>query len=327
MSRVSCPGRLLYLSNIPWKRASLAAKAAKINRLASLKKREFCNQRSPCRGVNFMSVAGVSGFKFSALLAVSTIAAAFAFAGAVKAADMIQPEPEVVSDWTGFYLGIHGGVAGGHFDFPLNYDIDHYQYPVCFSEDGCSLDADFELDSSGLFGGGQIGFNWQMDSIVLGIEADASWTNLEGDFEADASTDLFGCNPNCTASLEAGSEVNWFGTIRGRLGFLLTPTFLLYGTGGAAFGEVESGYDIDWDFGNPDGISDSTKDTNWGWTAGVGAEYKITDNWTFKAEYLYIDLGKSNLFDEDDVLFENDHLNIDVDTKFHTLKAGINFLF
>jgi len=282
------------------------------------------------------SVAGVSGLRIKALLAVSTIAAAFAFAGAVSAADIaVEPEPEVVSDWTGFYLGIHGGVAGGDFEYPLNYDIDFGRGNVlCQNEDGqCSLDADFELNSSGLFGGGQIGFNWQMSSLVLGIEADASWTNLEGKFEADLSTDLFGCNNigACSASLEAGSEVNWFGTIRGRLGFLLTPTFLLYGTGGAAVGEVESGYDINWDFGQPDGISDSVKDTQWGWTAGVGAEYKITDNWTFKAEYLYIDLGDQNLFDDDNVICDgeicDDHLSIDVDTKFHTLKAGINFLF
>ncbi|HKG72645.1 MAG TPA: outer membrane protein [Aestuariivirgaceae bacterium] len=262
------------------------------------------------------SVAGVSGLRIKALLAVSTIAAAFAFAGAVSAADIaVEPEPEVVSDWTGFYLGAHFGVAGGDFEYPFSWDN---------GED--FVDGEFELDSSGLFAGGQIGFNWQMNSLVLGIEADASWTNLEGDFEANADTSFIG---GASASLEAGSELNWFGTIRGRLGFLLTPGFMLYGTGGAAFGKVESGYDISAEWGQCCGgpnlhFEDSTSDTQWGWTAGAGAEYKITDNWTFKAEYLYIDLGDQNLFSDD--IFGGD-LEIDVDTKFHTLKAGVNFLF
>jgi outer membrane immunogenic protein len=159
-----------------------------------------------------------------------------------------------------------------------------------------------------------------MDSLVLGIEADASWTNLEGKLDADINF-----NPG-SFSLEAGSEVNWFGTIRGRLGFLLTPMFLVYGTGGAAFGDVESGFDIEVCGLGCGGNSDSTSDTQWGWTVGAGAEYKITDNWTFKAEYLFVDLGDQNLFD-DDVFGGDAHLEIDVDTQFHTLKAGVNFLF
>src|SRR5215212_4471327 len=206
MSPVSCPGRLLYLSNIPRKRASLAAKAVKINRLASLKKREFFNQRSPCRGVNIMtrSVAGVSGLKFSALLAVSTIAAAFAFAGAVKAADMIQPEPEVVSDWTGFFIGVHAGVAGGDFDYPVN--IDFFDSEDC--TDGCSiLDSKFGLDSSGVFAGAQIGWNWQFDNnFLLGVVGDISWTNLEGKLEADGDV-----LESASFDFSAGSEFIWFG--------------------------------------------------------------------------------------------------------------------
>src|SRR5215212_10794602 len=315
MSPVSCPGRLLYLSNIPRKRASLAAKAVKINRLASLKKREFFNQRSPCRGVNIMtrSVAGVSGLKFSALLAVSTIAAAFAFAGAVKAADMIQPEPEVVSDWTGFFIGVHAGVAGGDFEYPV--DIN------CFGgrcEDGFSiLDAEFELDSSGVFAGGQIGFNWQMDNFLLGVVGDIAWTNLEGNLEAHG--DIL---EQTSFDFSAGSEVNWFGTIRGRLGWLWTPSFMTYVTGGGAFGNIEASAHLDINDNEIFDVSDDS--TEWGWTVGAGAEYKITDNITFLAEYLFVDLGKRDLLDED---FQGIEVNVEEDTQFHTLKAGFNWLF
>jgi outer membrane immunogenic protein len=259
------------------------------------------------------SVAGVSGLKFSALLAVSTIAAAFAFAGAVSAADIaVEPEPEVVSDWTGFYLGIHGGVAGGDFEYPVDIFC-----PGC-GEDGFSfLDSEFELDSSGLFAGGQIGFNWQMDNFLLGVVGDISWTNLEGNLEAEGTA-----FENFDFDFSAGSEVNWFGTIRGRLGWLWTPSFMTYVTGGGAFGNIEASAHLDINNNEIFDVSDDS--TEWGWTVGGGAEYKITDNLTFLAEYLFIDLGKRNLLDEE---FDRIEVKVEEDTQFHTLKAGFNWLF
>jgi outer membrane immunogenic protein len=264
------------------------------------------------------SVAGVSGLRIKSLLAVSTIAAAFAFAGAVSAADIaVEPEPEVVSDWTGFFLGVHAGVAGGRFEYPV--DID------CFDgrcEDGFSiLDSEFELDSSGIFAGGQIGVNWQVENFLLGVVGDISWTNLEGNLEADGTV-----LESIDFDFSAGSEVNWFGTIRGRLGWLWTPTFMTYVTGGGAFGNIEASAHLDINNNEIFDVSDDS--TEWGWTVGGGAEYKITENLTFLAEYLFIDLGKRNLFNE---TFEGQEVdievNIDEDTQFHTLKAGFNWLF
>ncbi len=71
-------------------------------------------------------------------------------------------------------------------------------------------------------------------------------------------------------------------------------------------------------------------DTQWGWTVGAGLEYAITDHWTFKTEYLYVDLGSQTLFDDSaEGLIGDDYLivgaKIDVETKFHTIKAGLNY--
>jgi len=263
---------------------------------------------------------GKSTLKFRSLLAASSIAAVFALAGAANAADMIQPEPEVVSDWTGFFIGVHAGVAGGDFDYPVN--IDFFDSERC--DEGCSiLDSKFGLDSSGVFAGAQIGWNWQFDNnFLLGVVGDISWTNLEGKLEADGDV-----LESASFDFSAGSEVNWFGTIRGRAGWLWTPSFMTYITGGGAFGNVEASAHLDIDNNEIFDLSDDS--TEWGWTIGAGAEYKITENLTFLAEYLFVDLGSRKLFDEEFQIGDVEFIDISVkeDTQFHTMKAGFNWLF
>ena len=84
-------------------------------------------------------------------------------------------------------------------------------------------------------------------------------------------------------------KIDWFGTVRARGGFLVTPTVLLYATGGLAYGEIKTSDAI--------GVVPtvfSTSSTNVGWTVGAGIEGAIGGNWTAKLEYLYVDLGKAN---------------------------------
>src|SRR5262249_44573593 len=80
-------------------------------------------------------------------------------------------------------------------------------------------------------------------------------------------------------------KLDWFGTLRGRLGFTVAPTVLLYGTGGLAYGDIKT----DGTISDPTSFSSSTIKA--GWTAGVGIEGRISGNWTAKIEYLYMDLG------------------------------------
>ena len=117
---------------------------------------------------------------------------------------------------------------------------------------------------SGFAGGVQAGYNWQSGPWVFGVE---------GDIQATGADDTFApwkfSNP-------------WFGTVRGRVGYAFN-NILFYGTGGLAFGELR---------GETFGLSESH--TNAGWTAGVGAEFGLAQNWSAKIEYLYVDLADSN---------------------------------
>jgi outer membrane immunogenic protein len=253
------------------------------------------------------------------LLATVFLGALLPVSGAY-AADLSYPvkAPPVmvvpVFSWTGFYLGANFGYGGDKFKYPYDVSDDFGD------ERGFDLNGDFKLTSSGFFGGGQIGYNYQFDNgWVVGVETDFQWSGIEGELSGNTSFDFNNVNV-VDADFSAGSEVEWFGTIRGRLGYAWDKVFL-YGTGGAAYGKVKSHYSINV---NDFSASDSTSDTQWGWTVGAGLEYAITDHWTFKTEYLYVDLGSQDLVDISDDGF---NANLDVETKFHTIKAGVNYKF
>lgn len=225
-------------------------------------------------------------------------------ADAANAADVVDVAP--VTDWTGFYVGLHGGYAWGDLD-----------YSADFRDANLRL-LDFEGDDTdidGFFGGLQAGFNWQMDSILLGVEGDISLASIEAD--AEFRTDFIG------DALRADTTVDWFGTARLRGGFLVTPDLLLYATGGLAWGSVDTSYDLDLD-----GVGIASNDestTHLGWTLGGGAEFALSDNLSLKAEYLYVDLGEEEVFDDDIANIGNVH--VDQDLSFHTVRAGLNFRF
>jgi outer membrane immunogenic protein len=225
---------------------------------------------------------------------------------AAQAADLTyEPAPVVEApaafNWTGFYIGVHGGVAAGDFKYPMSAQI--FSSPV--------IGGEFEQDASGGFGGAQIGYNWQFNpNWVIGIEADIAASSYEG----KVSGNILGINA------EAGSEVEWFGTVRARLGYA-HDNLLLYGTGGLAYGDVKSSVSSN----AFNGIDESISDSATGWTVGAGFEYGITKNITLKTEYLYVDLGNQTLLNLDGG--ELGFLNIESETKFHTLKAGLNYKF
>jgi outer membrane immunogenic protein len=116
-------------------------------------------------------------------------------------------------------------------------------------------------DPKGVFGGGQIGYNWQSGQFVFGAETDIQWSGADDTFAPWKFS-----NP-------------WFGTLRGRGGVAFN-NILLYGTLGFAYGDLKGQL----------GALDETK-TLVGWAGGVGAEVGIAQNWSAKLEYLYLDLG------------------------------------
>jgi outer membrane immunogenic protein len=237
---------------------------------------------------------------------IGAFAGAALLSSAALAADLYSPPPvyEPVAvvpafSWTGFYLGVMGGYGGDKFEYPFNYN------------DGISVNGQADITSSGFFGGGTVGFNYQFNNWVAGVEGDIAWSGIKGELGANVGP----------LDLSAGSEIDWFGTIRARLGFLATERFMIYGTGGAAYGETNSYANLN--LGGP-GLNVSQSDTNWGWTAGGGFEYAITDHLTFKTEYLYVDLGSQELLGFGG---GGSNFSLDVDSHFHTVKAGLNWLW
>lgn len=177
----------------------------------------------------------------------------------VKAPYYKAPAIEAVYDWTGFYAGVNAGVGLGRNrtqSFAPGYSDSHYLSPL------------------GAVGGGQIGYNWQTNSflgpIVFGIEAD-----IQGADMTDDRTNILGDTYN--------QKLDWFGTVRGRVGLVTGPT-LSYVTAGYAYGNINTS-------GVVNGVPFAFNGGRSGWTWGSGVEAALGGNWTGKIEYLYLDLG------------------------------------
>ena len=213
----------------------------------------------------------------------------------------MMPAPVMVWNWDGFYIGLNGGYSWGKSRTSVSYFNTATGLGIV-PPVGSITDASFNLNG-GVFGG-QIGYNWQSSNWVFGLEADAQWTGQKGgaNFLCAATAPIPGaCLPGSTflplgtvgAGLSVDQRLEWFGTVRGRLGVLITPSVLLYGTGGLAFGSVKT--DLLLASVTPAGVAvaaaSSASSTHAGWTVGAGIEAHLGGNWTGKAEYLYIDLG------------------------------------
>jgi outer membrane immunogenic protein len=195
--------------------------------------------------------------------------------GGDRAADWSHTQayaPASVPAWAGAHLGFQGGIAQNHAAFE---DSD------CFFR-GCPL-----IDHRKIGGafGGLLGYNWQRGSFVYGVEGDWNWIN--------AKWSRLDPNVNGPESRSISFETNWLATARGRVGVALNQT-LLYVTGGAAFGHVKNVVEFISQRGDRFD-SFAQNQTKIGWTAGVGAEYMLSPHWTARAEFRYVDLGKTNV--------------------------------
>ncbi len=178
-------------------------------------------------------------------------AATMLIAGPTYAADLAVKAPPpgaayIASPWDGLYIG--GNLGYGETSFKETVSVP-----------GASASA--SVHGNGVVGGFQVGYNKQYGTFVLGLETDFDLTSIE----------------NTTSGLT--TKLPWFGTTRGRLGFLVNPSLLLYGTGGVAYGRVEQSVP-----------GASTKTPGVGWAAGAGVQYAFTPQWSIGAEYLHVEL-------------------------------------
>jgi outer membrane immunogenic protein len=203
-----------------------------------------------------------------------------------------------VVNWTGFYVGINGGYSWGKAGRELSFfnPLTGIQIipPV-----GSGATSDSNLNG-GLFGG-QLGYNWQSGNWVFGFETDAQWTGQRGTASRLCgllATAAGACLPGVALGTSAAVEqhLDWFGTFRGRAGVLVTPSTLLYVTGGAAYGTINTDLTVTTiaPIGLPVSVIRSGESSKFGWTIGGGIESKLSmfgNNWSGKLEYLYMDLG------------------------------------
>jgi outer membrane immunogenic protein len=224
-------------------------------------------------------------------------AATSLFATGALAADLAAKAPvytkapayiEPAYNWSGFYLGANLGYSWGNSDNSTTIDRFLTGLPLpgaLIGTNNASNSAD------GVIGGGQIGYNWQITNWLVGLEADIQGSGEKG---SSAITCLNCADDGTNIVTNLNQKLDWFGTVRGRIGILATPDVLLYGTGGLAYGEVNVGASATGNTGNGTPttvVLPGTSSTRVGWTAGAGVEGHIGGNWTAKLEYLYMDLG------------------------------------
>jgi outer membrane immunogenic protein len=223
---------------------------------------------------------------FASLTSISLAAAAFAASSLVtaRAADLgpmvtKAPPAPVYYNWTGFYLGANLGGSWGR------------QNGTLFEDD--TAVAGFSNRPDGVIGGGQIGYNWMFfngggfgNAWVLGIEAD-----IQGSSQRSSSNFDFLDVDGATDSASITDRLDWFGTVRGRVGIAF-DRLLPYVTAGWAYGDRKFTGTVTTAAGS-DSFSASSSMTD-GWTVGGGLEWAFWDHWTAKFEYLYIDFGNRN---------------------------------
>jgi outer membrane immunogenic protein len=213
--------------------------------------------------------------KPSLLLAVAPLALVLpAPAFGADMAPLYKAPMAMPYSWTGWYIGANAG-----------YGIGESGSSYAFTPLGTGGTEFFNATTGGGFGGGQLGYNYQFGSFVIGAE-----TDIQGSSIQDTRTCGLLCIPGVAAA-QVDQKLKWFGTTRARVG-LATGPVLTYVTAGAAYGDTETG--LTQTFGGATGgtVTSSTKS---GFTWGTGVEAALAGNWTAKAEYLQVDLGSASV--------------------------------
>jgi outer membrane immunogenic protein len=278
------------------------------------------------------------------------VGATLLFAGPAFAADLAVKAPRAlplmpVYNWSGWYVGLNAG--GGWGDDGISNTVTSNTCLVNAGATGCaaavsvlnaSVPGQFGTKPSGFIGGAQLGYNFQAGTFVWGVETDFQGADIKDAASAvSGPTKLPGFADVLSLAGTASQKLDWFGTLRGRLGFLATPQLLLYGTGGLAYGHVET--DVAFvghiqetnPFDGATGLSQS--DTRVGWTIGGGLEWMFAPNWSVKGEYLYYDLGHVTLNQTLNLVstapnnFVSANIASDVHYKGNIARVGLNYKF
>jgi outer membrane immunogenic protein len=268
----------------------------------------------------------LKGVAIATLTAVGAVAAQAADLPTRKEA----PAPVFVPPpftWTGFYIGLNAGgiISSGSRSVTL-YD------PIAGDFLNSSFPGGIGNGKSGFLGGGQAGYNWQTGAFVLGIVTDFDGTSLSKNFSFSSAPYTGFPFTGDTLNVNAKASLDWLGTTRAKLGFVVTPDnrLMIYGTGGVAYGGGSSHFNL-YDSANNFYWSGSPSSTRVGWTIGAGVEYALTNNVTIGAEYLYADLGSTKILANPNSLaalaFPNTYARAKFDYNASIFRALVNYKF
>jgi outer membrane immunogenic protein len=219
--------------------------------------------------------------------------------GSAQAADMPQAAPPPLAPvyvpppftWTGFYIG--GNFGGAWASTTLTDNLT-----------GSSATGNL----GGWLGGGQVGFNYQMGSFVLGVEGTLDWSSL--------NSTTGGIITAAGPPLQVAANTTWVSTLAARFGFAADHALFYGKAGGGWVGNNATITNL------ATGSSANSSNTNSGWALGAGVEYAFTPNWTAKVEYDYLGLRGWTATSPVDVV---DTVNLK--RQLNIVMAGINYKF
>jgi outer membrane immunogenic protein len=215
-----------------------------------------------------------------AALMAASVGGASAADLAVKAPVYKAPPPVILSDWAGFYIGVNGGGGWADTKFDVN--------PV------------LNKTLTGGLVGGHAGYNWQYGNVVAGVEVDFDGADLKK--TVPAFNNVAGGNTTVT------EKTDELASARARLGYVVLPSLLAYGTAGAGWGHTSVTDNV---------FGPSAGNSQFGWVAGAGLEYKVWGPFIARAEYLHYDFSKESF----GAAFGNVSQSID------TVRGGLSYKF
>ena len=218
-------------------------------------------------------------------------------------------------NWGGWYVGVNAGGNWGRSDVSSRVGgATANQQAIAAANSG-------QMKSNGFTGGGQIGYNHQVDRWLFGVEADANYFGIRHSRTVAAPFPI-GISSFTTTN---AVSTDWLFTLRPRIGYAVDRT-LFYATGGLALTELK--YNASFADGASQAEAAGFTKTKAGWVAGLGMEHAFGNNWSAKVEYLFSDFGKQSVTGP--YLGQSPAPGLatqDIDLKAHSLRGGLNYHF
>jgi len=266
---------------------------------------------------------------------IAALAATVSFASLATAADLpVRTAPPAIPaivpfTWTGAYVGVNAGWMWGRSAGQLRVPalVNGAANAINAQATNLALMAGNQShDVNGFTGGLTLGYNYQINAMVLGVEGDINYIGLNKSYTGPIQT--------ITQSARAIDKIDGslLASLRLRAGYAFDRS-LIYVTGGVAFTDAKFKRSLDWTFADACpaaalGVRCHTGSGSYqaGWTLGAGYEHAFTNNLTAKFEYLYTDFGSAK-FTSTNAGIAGQQLNHSAKLNFHTVRAGINYKF